>query len=288
MNISLGQGIDIFFGIIILFNIFLGLWRGAIKEVFHIVGLVLSIYLGMRFYEKAGSILIGWGLTPDYGIPNIVGFITIFLCSWILIKIISHIINRFIKKVGLSLENRIFGSILGFFKGGIIVFIICLIMNYILTVDFSRIPEVHRVIPKVKQSKVLALIKKNMPMIEKAIGKDSKFAKMFPAMSKSIESAKSSADDFKTTTDIGMELQKNPNKFNKLLEIEEVKKLSNDPEVQKVVKSLLADKEFKAAVDKKDWKAVGAKLYPLLENKALMDKLKKLDQKKILEELRKE
>ncbi|MCK5687291.1 CvpA family protein [bacterium] len=287
MNITLGQGIDIVFGIIIFFNIFLGLWRGAIKEVFHIVGLVLSIYLGMRFYEKVGNIFVGWGLPKEYGVPNIVGFITIFMCSWILIKIIAHIINRFVKKVGLSLENRIFGGILGFFKGGIIVFITCLIMNYILTVDFSRIPDVQKIVPKVKQSKVLALIKKNMPMIEKAIGKDSKFAKMFPSMSKSIESAKTSADDLKVTADIGAELQKNPNNFNKLLEIEEVKKLSDDPVVKEVVKGLLADKEFKTAVEKKDWNAVGAKLLPLMQNKALMDKLKSLDKKKILEELRK-
>lgn len=287
MNITIAQGIDIFFGVIILFNIFLGLWRGAIKEIFHIAGLIGSIYLSIRFYQKAGDLFISWGMPPEYGVPNIVGFLSIFFGAWILIKIVSHILNKFIKKVGLSFENRIFGSLLGFAKGGIIVFIICLIMNYVLSVDFSKVPSIHDAIPKIKESKVLTLIRNNMPLIEKAIGKDSRFAQMFPQVHKNIESVKTSAEDFKVTTEIGMELQKDPKKFNRLLELEEVKKLQNDPLVQSTVKSLLEDKEFVEAVQKEDWTTVGSKVLPLMQNKELMDKIKSIDQKKILEELKK-
>ena len=128
MNLNAGQIIDIVFGVIILFNVVLGLWRGVVREIFKLGGLIVSLWAASKYSPLVATKFKAWGMPDNYGMPSITAYLAIFFTLWIAIAIISYIINKFIKAVALSTENRLLGGAFGFAKGSVIVFFIAYIL----------------------------------------------------------------------------------------------------------------------------------------------------------------
>ena len=115
---------DLLFSLILIYFTINGLFKGFIKEISDLSGLFISCYIASEYHEKLNLIIHKYDVISDESNSQIIAFITIFLITLIIIRIISLLIQKFFEFVYLGWLNRILGSLLGFIKGFTIISII--------------------------------------------------------------------------------------------------------------------------------------------------------------------
>ena len=115
---------DLLFSLILIYFTINGLFKGFIKEIADLAGLFISCYIASEYHEKLNLIIHKYDVISDESNSQIIAFITIFLITLIIIRIISLLIQKFFEFVYLGWLNRILGSLLGFIKGFTIISII--------------------------------------------------------------------------------------------------------------------------------------------------------------------
>lgn len=94
----------------------LGLWKGAIKAVFGIAGLVGGIALAGHYYKPLASIL-----SPSGAIwSGIAAYVIILVATLIIASIVGWFVARLVHIVMLGWVDRLIGFILGAGIGGML------------------------------------------------------------------------------------------------------------------------------------------------------------------------
>ncbi|MHC1742718.1 MAG: CvpA family protein [Syntrophobacteraceae bacterium] len=97
-----------------LFCALRGIWRGAIAQVFSIVGLVCGFLLASHFYLAVAEKLSR--AFPDLGAAQGISFAVLFLLTWFCLAVCGAWLARLFRKTGLGFVDRIWGLILGCLK----------------------------------------------------------------------------------------------------------------------------------------------------------------------------
>jgi membrane protein required for colicin V production len=101
-----------------------GLWKGLIKQLFSLAGILVGYVAALEFYEQSALYFSGL----DENVAKITGFILIFVICIILSSIIAAVVGKIVKFAELSWLNRVAGGLLGFVKGFLITGIIVLVL----------------------------------------------------------------------------------------------------------------------------------------------------------------
>src|SRR5579871_50914 len=83
--------------------------KGFSREVIGIAAAIIGLICGIWFYGLAGSFLLPYVSSPQ--IANFIGFFIVFVGCVILGSIVSAIVRRFMKTVGLSWFDRLLGAV---------------------------------------------------------------------------------------------------------------------------------------------------------------------------------
>lgn len=125
------QDISLFDIIIITITLFLGLkglFRGFIKEVFGLVGIVGGIFVASRISEEVGNKLAPiLGITGDSAV-TLTGFIASLIGFWILVYLVGMVLSKITSLSGLGTIDRVLGFLFGTGK----IFLIFSIIIYAL------------------------------------------------------------------------------------------------------------------------------------------------------------
>lgn len=111
----------------------LGFWKGMVKQLFGLLGVIAGYVLAMRFYQPCAKFLTSF---PS-GTARPISFIAIFLACVIVAHIIGWAVGRFFAGSKLGFLNRIFGGFLGFVKGCIVVSIAVMVITAFLPANHS-------------------------------------------------------------------------------------------------------------------------------------------------------
>jgi membrane protein required for colicin V production len=118
-----------------------GFFNGIIKEIAGLIGIVLGIYLGSTYYESAGNFINSSILKiPNESAINVVGFVAVFVLTWLFVIVLGLIIEKIIKIAQLGIIDRIGGLIFSAGKFFIIMAVIVTIL--------SKIEAMHQQIEK--------------------------------------------------------------------------------------------------------------------------------------------
>ena len=82
----------------------IGLWKGVVKQLFGLLGVVAGYLLAMRFYQPCSKFL-----TSIYpGTAKVISFIAIFLASILVAHLIGWGVGRLLAyfKIGIPQQNR--------------------------------------------------------------------------------------------------------------------------------------------------------------------------------------
>jgi membrane protein required for colicin V production len=111
--------LDIVIGIILLLSTVHSLRRGFSREVIGLAASIFALVLAMWFYGLAGSAFIPYVASPQ--VANLLGFILVVLGVLLCGAMLSSIVNRFLRTVGLSFFDRLMGAVFGFARGLLVV-----------------------------------------------------------------------------------------------------------------------------------------------------------------------
>ena len=112
-----------------------GIYRGIIKEVLSLSGLVLSFYLASNFDNSLANIV---PIENKSDFLIISAFIMIFVSTLIFTSILIKLISKVLKLAGLSIMNRFFGFFFGIARGLVIVLVIPLPKSTYSFCKFNR------------------------------------------------------------------------------------------------------------------------------------------------------
>ena len=125
------QDFSIFDLIIISITLILGLkglFRGLIKEVFGIVGIIGAIFVASRISKDAGDAIAPILAIQSEATIKLVGFIVALVGFWLIVYTLGVIISKIFSASGLGAVDRIFGFVFGASK----IFLIFSVIAYSL------------------------------------------------------------------------------------------------------------------------------------------------------------
>ncbi len=123
------HNISIFDLIIVTITLILGLkglFRGFIKEIFGIIGIIGAIFVASRISVDVGSVIAPILAIKGDATIKLVGFVISLVGFWLVIYTIGTIISKIFSASGLGFVDRIFGFIFGMSK----VFLIFAVIAY--------------------------------------------------------------------------------------------------------------------------------------------------------------
>ena len=110
---------DIVIIVIFGFCMIRGFFRGLIKELFSIIGVLGGFYAAYTYYMQVAIPLSGWIQNDSY--RNILSFLIIFCAVFLIISILGVIIKYILNITFLGWADRICGAGFGLIKGVLIV-----------------------------------------------------------------------------------------------------------------------------------------------------------------------
>lgn len=107
-----------------------GFFRGLVKEVASVVGIVGGLYAAYTYYPLLAKSLSKWIPNPSH--HNLVGFFILFGAVAIIIGILGEIIKHLLRITSMGWIDRTCGAGIGMVKGVFLVTIVFLIVGAFL------------------------------------------------------------------------------------------------------------------------------------------------------------
>jgi membrane protein required for colicin V production len=126
------QDFSIFDIVVITITLLLGLkglFRGFIKEVFGLIGIVGGVFVASRFALDVGQLVAPILALEKSSSIELMGFIVGLIVFWIIAYIVGMILTKIFSLSGLGIFDKILGFLFGAFK----VFLILSIIIYALS-----------------------------------------------------------------------------------------------------------------------------------------------------------
>ena len=121
---------DIIIIVILGYGLVRGLFRGLVKEVSSVIGVLGGFYAAFTYYPKLSKLLSG--LISDTAYLNILSFLIIFCGVLIIVGVLSIMIKYLMNISFLGWVDRIGGLIFGVIKSVLIVSILFIILTAFL------------------------------------------------------------------------------------------------------------------------------------------------------------
>ena len=103
-----------------------GVWRGIIREVFDLTGLIIGVLAARHFAPGLGASF------PPKAVPQVVKTIilsiVILLVIWLVVRIIGAIVRKIIRHGPVKSMDRLGGFLVGLFKGTVLVLAIAILI----------------------------------------------------------------------------------------------------------------------------------------------------------------
>lgn len=121
---------DIFIIIVLGYSIVRGLFRGLVKEVSSIIGVLGGFYAAYSYYPLVAQLISG--LFANLSYLNILSFLIIFCSILIIISILGIVIKYLLNVAFLGWVDRICGVGFGLIKGVLIITVLFIILTTFL------------------------------------------------------------------------------------------------------------------------------------------------------------
>lgn len=97
----------------------LSVWRGFVREIISLVGLILAFFVASHVSGDAGTFLNDW--IENDSIANIAGFIIVFVLVMIAVGLIGALVRKLVTMAALSATDRALGMFFGAARGLLLI-----------------------------------------------------------------------------------------------------------------------------------------------------------------------
>ncbi len=130
---------DILVSIIFGFCLIRGIFRGLVKELSSIIGVMAGYYAAYSYYPYVAKFLSKWVSVVDYS--RLIGFLVVFTVVFLIISILGVIIKYLMSIAFLGWVDRISGGIFGFIKGLLIASVLFIVFTTFLSKNASLVKD---------------------------------------------------------------------------------------------------------------------------------------------------
>lgn len=131
--------LDIVLALIVGYCLIRGIFRGLIKELSSIVGVLGGFYAAYSYYPHLARHLDRWITNPGY--LSILSFLVIFLLVFLLVSFAGVVIKYLMNIAFLGWSDRIGGAVFGFAKALLITTVLLLVLTTFLPNNAAIIKE---------------------------------------------------------------------------------------------------------------------------------------------------
>ncbi|MDQ6954805.1 MAG: CvpA family protein [Mariprofundaceae bacterium] len=100
-------------------SMLLSLWRGFIREIISLIGLLAAFLIASRTSGIAGDFLTEW--IPNSTTADIAGFVMVFVSIMIVVGLIGALIRKLIDMADLTATDRTLGMFFGIARGLLLI-----------------------------------------------------------------------------------------------------------------------------------------------------------------------
>ncbi|MCT7581835.1 CvpA family protein [Aliarcobacter butzleri] len=125
------QNIAIFDLVIITITLLLGLkglFRGIIKEIFGIIGIIGAIFVASRISTQTGELIAPVLVLENQATIKLIGFVIALVIVWLIAYSAGVVVSKIFSASGLGIIDRFFGFLFGMAK----IFLIFSVIAYAL------------------------------------------------------------------------------------------------------------------------------------------------------------
>lgn len=121
-----------------------GLFRGLIKELFGLVGIVGGVFVASRLAKDAGYLINGLIPMSNENTILLVGFIASLIVFWILAYLLGIILQKIFDASGLGVFDRLLGFVFGAGKIFLLFSIIAYAVSQVKVINDNLAPKVQK------------------------------------------------------------------------------------------------------------------------------------------------
>ena len=121
---------DILIITILAYGLIRGIFRGLIREISSIVGVLGGFYAAYSYYPHVADLISPWISNPAY--LNILSYLVLFSGVVIVVSILAVVIKYLLNIAYLGWVDRICGALFGMLKGGLVICVLFIALTAFL------------------------------------------------------------------------------------------------------------------------------------------------------------
>jgi membrane protein required for colicin V production len=119
--------LDLVLGVILITSLISGIRKGMIRMGIGLAALALAMVLAFWSYRSAGELFSDWTSSPP--VANLIGFCAVFFGVIAAGSILSMVLTRVFKWMGLSWLDRLLGGAFGLARGAVMATIVLMVFT---------------------------------------------------------------------------------------------------------------------------------------------------------------
>jgi len=123
----------------LVFFIVKGVFKGFIREIASLAGIILGIWLGIRYMPRVTQFLSGY--VPESGYLPLISFALVFAIVLILCNLIGWALRYFLKKVFLGWFDKLMGAVFAVLKTILLTYLVIVILTFFVPAKAPLIAE---------------------------------------------------------------------------------------------------------------------------------------------------
>jgi len=101
------------------FSMVLSLWRGFVREIISLIGLVAAFVIAGRASGVATELLTDW--IPNATVASLAGFGLVFVCVMLIVALAGSLIRKLVDMADLTASDRTLGMVFGLARGLLLI-----------------------------------------------------------------------------------------------------------------------------------------------------------------------
>lgn len=124
------NSLDILIITILAYGLIRGIFRGLIREISSIIGVLGGFYAAYTYYPLVANLISPWISNPAY--LNILSYLVLFAGVVIIVSVLAVVIKYLLNIAYLGWVDRISGALFGMLKGGLVICVLFIALTAFL------------------------------------------------------------------------------------------------------------------------------------------------------------
>jgi membrane protein required for colicin V production len=137
--------VDLVILVVVTLSILLSLWRGFAREAISLAGWVLAFVVANLFVDQLASALAG--LVSNVTGRYVLAYVVLFVATLMLAGIAGILAAKLMKATGLSVLDRVLGTVFGFARGVILILVLVFVLRQLIPPQDLQWLEASRLMP---------------------------------------------------------------------------------------------------------------------------------------------